>query len=86
MKIISINVGLQREVFHKGKLIRPGIFKVPVEGRVHVDAVNLVGDRQADLTVHGGPSKAIYVYLAEDCDFWRNLRQRLEKLPATNPM
>ena len=72
MKIISINVGLPREVFHQGKLIRTGIFKVPVEGKVRVDALNLVGDRQADLTVHGGLSKAIYVYPAEHYDFWRN--------------
>lgn len=71
MKVISINIGLPREVFHEGKLIRTGIFKVPVEGKVRVNALNLAGDQQADLTVHGGPSKAIYVYPAEHYDFWR---------------
>lgn len=71
MKIISINVGLPREIFHEGRLIHTGIFKVPVEGRARVKALNLAGDQQADLTVHGGPSKAIYVYPAEHYDFWR---------------
>jgi MOSC domain-containing protein YiiM len=72
MKIISINVGLPREVFHQGRTIRSGIFKAPVQGPVRVNALNLEGDRQADLTVHGGPSKAIYVYPSEHYDFWRN--------------
>lgn len=71
MKIISVNVGLPREIFHEGRLIRTGIFKVPVEGRVRVNALNIVGDQKADLTVHGGPSKAIYVYPAKHYDFWR---------------
>lgn len=71
MKIISINVGLPREIFHEGRLIRTGIFKAPVDGKVRVNALNLAGDQQADLTVHGGPSKAIYVYPAEHYDFWR---------------
>ena len=56
---------------HEGKMIQSGIFKVPVEGPVRVNALNLAGDRQADLTVHGGPNKAIYVYPSEHYDFWR---------------
>jgi len=71
MKILSVNVGLPREIFHEGRSIRTGIFKVPVEGRVRVHALNLAGDRQADLTVHGGPSKAVYVYPSEHYAFWR---------------
>ena len=71
MKIISINVGVPREIFHEGRLIRTGIFKVPVEGRARVKALNIAGDQQADLTVHGGPSKAIYAYPAEHYEFWR---------------
>ena len=71
MKIISVNVGLPREIFHEGRMIRTSIFKAPVAGRVRVRALNLDGDRQADLTVHGGPSKAIYLYPSEHYHFWR---------------
>ena len=71
MKILSVNVGLPREILHEGRSIRTGIFKVPVEGRVHVAALNLAGDKQADLTVHGGPSKAVYAYPAVHYAFWR---------------
>jgi len=71
MHVVSINVGLPREVFHEGRMIRSGIFKAPVLGRVRVNALNLAGDQQADLTVHGGPSKAIYAYPSEHYDFWR---------------
>src|SRR6185369_12377823 len=71
MKIISINTGLPREIFHEGRLITTGIFKAPIAGRVRVNALNIEGDRQADLTVHGGVSKAIYAYPAEHYEFWR---------------
>lgn len=71
MKILSVNVGLPREIFHEGRLIRSGIFKVPVPRRVRVNALNLAGDQQADLTVHGGPSKAVYAYPSEHYKFWR---------------
>ena len=71
MKVISLNVGQPQEIFHEGKIIRTGIFKRPVEGRVRVRALNVEGDEQADLTVHGGPSKAVYVYPAEHYEFWR---------------
>ena len=71
MKVISVNVGRPREIFHEGRVIRSGIFKEPVAGRVRVSALNLAGDEQADLTVHGGPSKAIYVYPSEHYEFWR---------------
>jgi MOSC domain-containing protein YiiM len=59
-------------------VIRTGIFKEPVAGRVRVTALNLAGDEQADLTVHGGPSKAIYVYPSEHYEFWR------KELPEMN--
>ncbi len=71
MKIISVNVGLPAEIFHEGRTIKTGIFKDPVEGRVRVRALNLAGDEQADLTVHGGPSKAVYGYPSEHYEFWR---------------
>ena len=61
MQLISVNVGLPREVTWKGKTVCTGIFKEPVNARVMVRELNLDGDRQADLTVHGGVDKAVYV-------------------------
>ncbi len=71
MRLISVNVGLPREVIHKGKTVTTGIFKEPVAGRVLLRTLNLDGDRQADLSVHGGPSKAVYVYPSEHYEYWR---------------
>jgi MOSC domain-containing protein YiiM len=78
MKIISVNTGLPREIFHEGRMISTGIFKTAIVGRVRVDALNIEGDRQADLTVHGGASKAIYAYPSEHYEFWRR------ELPQVN--
>lgn len=78
MKIISVNVGLPREILHDGRMIRSGIFKTPVAGRVRVKALNIDGDQQADLTVHGGPSKAIYAYPSEHYEFWRKQLPEVE--------
>ena len=72
MQLISVNVGLPREVTWKGKTLRTGIFKEPVNARVMVRELNLDGDRQADLTVHGGVDKAVYVYPFEHYDYWRD--------------
>lgn len=71
MRVVSVNVGLPREVRWKGRTVTTGIFKEPVAGRVVVRTLNLDGDRQADLTVHGGPEKAIYAYPAEHYQYWR---------------
>ena len=71
MKVVSINVGLPREVESHGKVVRTSIFKEPVAGRVRVERLNVEGDRQSDLTVHGGADKAVYVYPAEHYEFWR---------------
>src|SRR5689334_25440415 len=70
-KLISVNVGLPRQVISHGKPVLTGIFKSPVAGRVLVRALNLEGDRQADLSVHGGPDKAVYAYPAEHYPYWR---------------
>ena len=77
MKIISLNVGQPRLVEWDGQIVSTGIYKVPVEGRVKLRTLNLDGDRQADLTVHGGPYKAVYVYPSEHYSFWR------DELPGT---
>ena len=71
MKILSVNVGLPREVAWQGKLVTTGIFKAPVKGPVMLRRLNLDGDGQADLTVHGGVSKAVYAYPSEHYAFWR---------------
>ncbi len=70
-RLISVNVGVPREVAKRGKTVTTGIFKEPVEGRVRLRRLNLDGDRQADLSVHGGVNKAVYVYATEHYDYWR---------------
>jgi MOSC domain-containing protein YiiM len=71
MKLLSVNVGLPREIEWKGKLVRTSIFKAPVPGRVRVSQFNLEGDQQSDLSVHGGIDKAVYAYPSEHYSFWR---------------
>ena len=71
MKIISVNVGRPRLVVWRGEPVSTGIFKEPVGGRVALRTLNLDGDRQADLTVHGGPAKAVYAYPSEHYAYWR---------------
>jgi MOSC domain-containing protein YiiM len=70
-KLISVNVGLPRVVISNGETVSTGIFKDPVAGRVMLRTLNLEGDRQADLSVHGGPTKAVYVYPSEHYDYWK---------------
>jgi MOSC domain-containing protein YiiM len=72
MQLISVNVGLPREVAWKGRTASTGIFKEPVSDRVMVRSLNLDGDGQADLTVHGGLDKAVYAYPFEHYDYWRS--------------
>lgn len=72
MEVVSVNVGLPRTVMWKGKMVSTGIFKEPVEGRVWVRTLNLDGDEQADLKVHGGQNKAVYAYPVEHYNYWRN--------------
>jgi len=76
MKLLSVNVGLPRELEWKGRTIRTSIFKAPVPGRVHLTKVNLDGAEQSALTLHGGVDKAAYVYPSEHYAFWR------DELPA----
>jgi MOSC domain-containing protein YiiM len=71
MKIVSLNVGMPREVVWKGVTVKTGIFKEPVAGPVTISKLNLAGDKQADLTVHGGFEKAVYAYPAEHYEHWR---------------
>lgn len=78
MKLISLNVARPRLALYKGQSISTGIFKEPVSGAVTLRTLNLDGDRQADLSVHGGPYKAVYGYPSEHYEFWR------QELPEAN--
>jgi MOSC domain-containing protein YiiM len=72
MKLLSVSVGLPREIEWKGKIVRTSIFKAPVAGRVRVGKLNVKGDQQSDLTVHGGIDKAVYAYPSEHYPFWHD--------------
>ena len=76
MTLLSINVSGPKTVEHCGKQISTGIFKTPIEGRRMVRNTNLDGDGQADLTVHGGVNKAVYVFPFEHYSWYRNLLER----------
>lgn len=76
MKVVSVNVGMPREVLWKRMRVQTGIFKEPVDGPVMIRKLNLAGDAQADLTVHGGEDKAVYAYPAEHYEYW------IRELPA----
>ena len=71
MKLISVNAGFPREVAWDGRTVATSIWKEPVSGPVHVSTLNIQGDRQSDLAVHGGPDKAVYVYPSEHYAAWR---------------
>lgn len=71
MKILSINVGLPRQVVSEGNSVTTGIYKSPIQGRVRVNRLNIEGDAQGDLSVHGGPNKAVYAYPSEHYAWWQ---------------
>ena len=71
MHVISINVGLPREVEWQGRVVQSSIWKAPVSGPATIRRLNIDGDRQSDLSVHSGADKAIYVYPSEHYPFWR---------------
>ena len=72
IKLVSVSVGVPREVRWRGQTVTTGIFKEPVEGRIALRKFNLDGDRQADLSVHGGQDKAVYAYPAEHYPCWQH--------------
>ncbi|NJO41975.1 MAG: MOSC domain-containing protein [Cyanobacteria bacterium CRU_2_1] len=71
MHLVSVNVGLPRDVTWKGKTVTTGIFKESTADRVMIRSLNLDGDGQADLAVHGGRDKAVYAYPSEHYSYWR---------------
>ncbi len=72
MQLLSVHVGRPRTVTWHGREVSTGIFKEPVSGPVKVRALNLDGDGQADLRVHGGAEKAVYVYAAGHYEYWQS--------------
>jgi MOSC domain-containing protein YiiM len=83
VKLIAVNVATPASVEVPGGTVLTSIFKSPVEGRLAVRGHNIDGDRQADLTVHGGPYKAVYCYPGEHYDYWRD---RLPHVQFTSAM
>jgi MOSC domain-containing protein YiiM len=71
MRVVCLSVGLPREVQWQGRTVLTSIFKTPVDYRLRVRTLNLAGDEQSDLTVHGGPNKAVYAYPSEHYVYWR---------------
>jgi MOSC domain-containing protein YiiM len=70
MNLVSVNVGFPRDVDWRGRRLRTSIWKTPMPRRVRVDRLNLEGDQQSDLSVHGGPDKAVYAYASEHYKYW----------------
>jgi MOSC domain-containing protein YiiM len=83
--VMSVNVGRPRLVQTGGAPVLTSIFKSPVEGRVAIRGHNLEGDRQSDLTVHGGPYKAVYAYASEHYDYWLEQLPGIELTPGLTP-
>jgi MOSC domain-containing protein YiiM len=78
LRLLSVNTGLPREVVSHGRKVITSIWKLPVNGRVRVGRLNLAGDQQSDLTVHGGADKAVYAYPSEHYEYWKR------ELPGTD--
>lgn len=76
MKLISVNVSLPKTVYHQRRRVSTGIYKEPVTGRVMVRRLNVDGDGQGDLLVHGGVYKAVYIYAVENIRYWREVLGR----------
>ena len=73
-KLVSVNVGTPQQLsVRRGRPMMSAIAKHPVDGRVRVEGVNVAGDAQADLRVHGGPDKAVYAYAREDSNWWEDV-------------
>lgn len=81
MKLLSVNVAQPQLLLAGSEMVSTGIFKQPVAGRVRLSRLNLEGDAQADLRVHGGPHKAVYAYSIENYEYWKE-RRTGEEFPS----
>ena len=75
-RLVSVNVGLPRDIPWKGRLVHTGIWKDPVRGPCRVRRLNLDGDGQGDLAGHGGEQRAVFVYQLDSYRYWQNRLQR----------
>lgn len=82
MKVLSINLGTQKSLLYRGKTVKTGIFKAPVEGPQTVTLEGFIGDHQADLQHHGGADKAIYVYDQMNLAYWAHQRGESDYPPG----
>ncbi len=83
MKLLSINIALPRVMSLHGKQVETGILKTPVSGPIAVSKLNLQGDGQADMSVHGGPDKAVYLYSWDNILYWKKTLQRDDLGPGS---
>src|SRR3954466_8211353 len=81
-RLLSVNVGLPRDIQWKGRTVRTGIWKDPVPGRSRVGRLNLTGDAQGDLAGHGGEQRAVFVYQIESHHYWQEQLGRSDLVPG----
>jgi ferredoxin-NADP reductase/MOSC domain-containing protein YiiM len=81
-RLVSVNVGMPKDVSWNGKTVRTGIWKSPVDGPVMVRRLNIDGDGQGDLAGHGGEQRAVMVYQTESYDYWRDVLGRDDLVPG----
>src|SRR3954468_1905639 len=81
-RLVSVNVGMPKDVPWRGKTVHTGIWKSPVEGPVMVRRLNIDGDGQGDLAGHGGEQRAVMVYQTESYDYWRDYLHRDDLEPG----
>jgi ferredoxin-NADP reductase/MOSC domain-containing protein YiiM/ferredoxin len=77
-RLLSVNVGLPRDIAWKGRTVHTGIWKNPVQGRCWAGRLNLAGDGQGDLAGHGGEQRAVFVYQIESSHYWQEQLQRTD--------
>src|SRR6266705_6663836 len=81
-RLLSVNVGLPRDIVWKGRTVHTGIWKDPVRGRCRVRRLNLDGDGQGDLAGHGGEQRAVFVYQIESYRHWEEQLKRTDLVPG----
>ena len=77
-RLLSVNVGLPRDIEWKGRTVHTAIWKNPVRGRCRVGRLNLEGDGQGDLAGHGGEQRAVFVYQVESYRYWQDQMKRAD--------
>src|ERR1700747_2315778 len=77
-RVLSVNVGLPRDIEWKGRTVHTGIWKSPVPGRCRAGRLNLEGDGQGDLAGHGGEQRAVFVYQIESYRYWQEQLKRTD--------